>query len=343
MLLSACTRIESDVEPPALQASPTSIEQPLRCVAERYPIVLTSTRGDSANGLELYLIDFDGQVLQVGYGARFIAPVWSPDGSAVAFRHQVPKIPGLTITSEVQLIAPDGNERLSLTPQETLPFVDDSVLPVDGPSWSPDGQSLAYAVADGAGGHGIWQIPRAGGEPRRLLAALPGSHHSAAWAPTPGVIAFVVEEDGVEDVWIANVDQPELPAVNLTKGRLQKPRSPRWSPDGQRLAFSALDPLSPCIGCADFEVYSVDLNTFDIMPVTQNEVHDLHPVWSPDGSELLVTRGRSPVDADTGPLDTLRFEVWRAPLADSARAQRVASEGWMNCGADWFSGRCGPP
>lgn len=345
-LLLACTDIQGDVDAPvqeALALAPdAAMAGPRRaCTAEEYPVVFTSTRGGSANGLELYLMNFEGAVKQIGFEPRFIAPRWSPDGRAIAFRHQVKREPGATIASAVQLITPDGDERVALTDRETLAFTDSSVLPVDAPSWSPDGQTVAYAAAAATGGERVWLMPRVGGEARRLLPELERSHHSPSWGPD-GSVALVIERSGVEDIWLVEADAPEWPGVDLTEGRVQMPRSLRWSPDGGRLAFSALGPLGPKRGSGAFEIYLLDVTTRELSQVTHDDVPDLHPAWSPDGTELLMARGQSAREASDRPLDTLVLALWRVPLDDPASAEQITFEGWMNCAPDWFWGGCGP-
>ena len=341
-LLLACTPVKRDADPSSADGflapgGGSGSAQP--CLAEQYPIVFTSTRGDSINGLELYVMSFDGAVKQIGFRPRFIAPRWSPDGRAVAFRHQVAEVLGATIASEVQLIAPDGNERVSLTAPEIMPVNDHSVLPIDAPSWSPDGTTLAYAKTDGANAS-VWLVPREGGEPRRLLPELEAAHHSPSWSDGAS-IALVVERSGVEDIWRVDADAPAWPGIALTAGQVQMPRSLRWSPDGRRIAFSALDP-SPGTG-GDFEIFLLDVATGTLTQLTHDDATDLHPVWSPDGNELLITRGASLADAGALPLDTQRLELWRLPLSDPESAEPITFDGWMNCAADWFAGGCGPP
>lgn len=348
--LLACTPLERDVDLPSevIDIGPNTGAATLQagCVAERYPIVFTSTRGASAVGLELYVMSLDGEVQQIGRTPRFIAPAWAPDGRSVAYRHQVAAEEGVSISSEVQLIATDGTERVALTAPETLPFGHESILPRDAPSWSPDGQRLAFAVADEANVERVWLVPRAGGEPQRLLRADEASHHSPSWAPEPSTIAIVAEPAGVEDIWLVHVEASERlgepGARNLTNGSVLLPRSLRWSPDGRRLAFSALDPLPPGDGGGDFEVYVLELATAAITPLTRNDVTDLHPEWSPDGTELLITRGELADEVGVRPLDAQGLQLWRVPLDDPEGAIRLTFEGWMNCSADWFAGACGP-
>jgi Tol biopolymer transport system component len=134
------------------------------------------------------------------------------------------------------------------------------------PSWSPDGQRLAFASASGAGSAVV--TANAGGGPLRRLSRT-GALSQVVWSPRGGRIAYgsrgrlyVIRSDGkqrhavgsgAEAAWspdgtklafassaiggpIERVDAAGGGRTVLTRGRFD--HSPAWSPDGSRLAFS---------------------------------------------------------------------------------------------------------
>jgi Tol biopolymer transport system component len=320
--------------------TPSLLPEAPECVATEYPIAFVSTRGTSVNLRELYVMDLEGNTRQIGRGPTF-SPVWSPEGRSLAFRHRVRDRSvtdaGRPLTlNEVVLSAADGTVNVALTAPERAEFDLDAIAAPDGPTWSPDGQTLAYASAEGASGYRIWLVPRAGGPGRRLFPELDQPHFFPSWSrANPSSLAYVWERDGVEDLWLvdlAHLDRLE----NLSRGRVLSPKWPRWSPDGSWLAFAALDPLPRAEDGGDFEVYRLDLASGEIEQLTRNRVQDLHPAWAPDGQSLLVARGVPAEDAATVPLDSLALDLWLVPLADPEAAVQVTNVGWLNCAPDWF-------
>ena len=61
--------------------------------------------------------------------------------------------------------------------------------------------------------------------------------------------------------------------------------SPTWSPDGRRVAFSALTG-----GTSDLYMY--DLEAKSLKPLTSDLFGDLHPAWSPDGRWIAFVSER---------------------------------------------------
>jgi TolB protein len=58
-----------------------------------------------------------------------------------------------------------------------------------------------------------------------------------------------------------------------------------WSPDGRRLAFVGT-PADSINGST--EIYTIDSDGSNLVQITQNEVDDDSPAWSPDGSRLAL-------------------------------------------------------
>jgi Tol biopolymer transport system component len=69
---------------------------------------------------------------------------------------------------------------------------------------------------------------------------------------------------------------------------LHRDRGPRWSPDGQRIAF-----FSNRSG--NFEVWTIRPDGNDLKRVTRTGAHVAWPVWAPDSRRLIYTIfGRNP-------------------------------------------------
>src|SRR5262249_32787843 len=108
------------------------------------------------------LLNFPARVEQGPVRARLIqAPAQSPDGKQLAFssltRLYTKQIPG---GKPERATAGDAREYQ--------------------PTWSPDGQWLAYVTWSPEGGH-IWKVRAGGTEPPRQLTSLPAFYRDPAW------------------------------------------------------------------------------------------------------------------------------------------------------------------
>jgi Tol biopolymer transport system component len=73
------------------------------------------------------------------------------------------------------------------------------------PSWSPDGQTIAFESLAADGRWAIWTIePRTG--TTRQLTAEPGESHAPSWSRDGQWILFSSDRDGARDIWRMRVD-----------------------------------------------------------------------------------------------------------------------------------------
>jgi hypothetical protein len=122
--------------------------------------------------------------------------------------------------------------------------------------------------------------------------------------------------------------------VTLPIGDLFSPRHPRWSPDGMKIVFQAVDDGDPD---QDWELFVIDVATTAITRLTNNAVPDEAPDWAPDGSNrILFTRDGSSLRTVTaaGGSDTelrsggnMRHARWSPGGAEIAFALQQAA-GW---------------
>ncbi len=233
---------------------------------------------------DVFAMDIDGSNVVTVAGA--VGPefdgAWSPDGEWVVYRDSTR---GLNENDEVFVARADGSERRNITNDpandwgpdwspdgRTIVFNSDRgggrlrgylvdpdgsnlrAIDVDGwfeyPSFSPDGQRIAYEGHDGSD-YEIYVADLATGATGQLTDH-PGDDSWAVWSPDGASIAFSSERDDCEfrdadeecwqtgepddqyrDIWVMNVDGSDQHRVTSEVGQFVA-----WSPDGRYLLVS---------------------------------------------------------------------------------------------------------
>ena len=98
-------------------------------------------------------------------------------------------------------------------------------------------------------------------------------------SPDRSRIAF----QSVGRIWTVSADGQE--PVRVTQGDGPFEFSPSWSPDGRWIAYTTWD------GGEGGHVWKIPSSGGTPQQLTTSPSEYAHPVWSPDGSELVVTRG----------------------------------------------------
>lgn len=203
-------------------------------------------------------------------------PSWSPETHQIAFTGT-----SADGSAGVWIINGDGTGAHALT----APELSDQMLY---PSWYPDGKSLAATDArdltikrlDLAGGAATTVTNRA-----QVLAGMSRVSPDGKWIAFAGQESAGQPYDQEENViWLvgdAGLPNP-LEAIPI------QGRTPAWSPDGKRLAFSSDR------GSADsrYAIFVVDRDGTNLMQVTDYALNAVHPVWSQDGRRMAFTAMR---------------------------------------------------
>jgi len=162
------------------------------------------------------------------------SPVWSPDGTAIAF------ISGRDGRDSLCVISSDGFGPSLQLSYAAAGFDDHS------PVWSTDGKRIAFAqyAVDGAqtGDH-IWTVTLETGELKQITKRL-GARRSLVWAPDRALIMHVAEDGDWENISVVNPDNSA--GWNIASEYGDK-SDPHWTHDGQRVVYIRLkDGVSRC-------------------------------------------------------------------------------------------------
>lgn len=160
----------------------------------------------------------------------------------------------------------------------------------EGPAWAPDGSRIAFHVTGQSTSQGVERnifVINADGSALRQLTT-DGSSGEPSWSPDGSRLVFSSTAAGNSDLYAMDLDGGGRTRI-ITGPESES--APAWSPDGSRIAFSlqimngSAGPTTDRIG-----VVNTDGTARTILPGTRHEgfdVHDRHPAWSPDGTELV--------------------------------------------------------
>ncbi len=218
---------------------------------------------------EIWIADIDGGVprpLVTGPGSPR-SPRWSPDGSRLAY------VSSSGGSSQIHVLwLGDGRDAR----------VSHLEAPPRALEWSPDGASLAFAM----------KVP----DESEALASMPAAPEGAEWAPPVKVIERMIYRfDGAGFVDPGHVHLFILPAIGgtprqLTSGNFNHFGPLSWSPDSNRIVFSANRRDDWEYEPNDSEVWEIDVSSGELRPLTDRRGPDDSPALSPDG-EWVAYRG----------------------------------------------------
>jgi Tol biopolymer transport system component len=182
------------------------------------------------------------------------------------------------------------------------------------PAVSPDGRRMAFSSGGAASNLLEASIDGASVSP---LLATPRSESNPDWAPSGWQFAYVSDASGVPEVWIRSLSEGwAMPVIRESPEGQLGFAAPRFSPDGQRLAYVRVGPKHL--------IWISNLSGGVAAPLEQ-ETGDQHsPAWSPDGHWIAYIRY-------TGS----KWELAKAPSGGGARAVPIADGGSATSKVEW--------
>lgn len=229
---------------------------------------------------DLYVKAVDGKTITqlTSDPASDVMPAVSPDGTRVAFASN------RSGNWDLYIIQSTGGQAVQLT--------SDSAHELH-PSWSPDGKSLVFCkLGEVSGRWEIWTTDTGASATKRFLTygLFPD------WHPTAPRIAYQRARergDHLFSIWTLDLVRGE--ASNLTEVAANPTAAfvnPDWSPDGTRLAFSAVSNPSESRsgeGSTLADIVIVDAHGGSMSNLTGGQYGNLSPTWGPDGTIYFVS------------------------------------------------------
>jgi Tol biopolymer transport system component len=227
---------------------------------------------------------------------------FSPDGRLIAFS----RLNDPPHFDDIWVMNADG------TGQRRLPGVADS--PDYATDWSPDGSRLFFTASPGA-----WSMLAADGSDKRLEADSGAGEGGGVVSPDGRRMAFLSTfgtfANRTADIYTTRLDGTE-DWVRLTNNRFEE-RSPDYSPDGSRLAFTSDRD-------GDWDVYTMNTDGSGVLQVTNLPRSEVAVAWSPDGKHIAFTSTQEDVDSP-------KLYIMNA----DGTGQRKVSDIVINGGIDW--------
>ena len=157
------------------------------------------------------------------------------------------------------------------------------------PAWSPDRSRIAYVHSGDPRNPDVWLMDADGSDKTRLTTHRQNDVYPR-WSPDGSHIAWVRERRGGARarIYVMHPDGKDQIAVSAEGHRASQPA---WSPDGHLIAYVHHPVCNDCDD--DGEIFVVDGHTpGPAERLTDNAVHDVNPVWSPDGGRIVFSRER---------------------------------------------------
>ena len=210
-----------------------------------------------------------------------INPVWSPDGTRLAFvsvRADPRGSVGLSITSA------DGSDSRFVTPPSLR-------LTKDTPVWSPDGRRLAFLATESEPDNSkaaLYTVAVDGGDLRKIYE----TDVQPAWSPDGSRIAFAVAEDGQIKLYAVSPDGSDLQEISDRDSPISFSRVSNltWSLDGTEIRFGERRRKRHVedYRLEELGIHAIKVDGSGFRTIIDFGGYDARTAWSPDGSRIAV-------------------------------------------------------
>jgi TolB protein len=231
-------------------------------------------------------------------GARgVVGMAWSPSGRKLAFTVCTVHPSGICANA-IRVIEANGRHLVELVSTKNSQFVTLGV-----PTWSADGRRIAFSARRPGESGDIWEVSADRSNLQRLARTPDLGEVDVDWSPVGDRVVF--EEIGgyFSKIHVMNTNGSEIRRLapkSLVQGRTFQAAAPDWSPDGRRIAFMGWRGRRPDqdVGTAvalNAEIVVMGADGGSQVWLTNDDVRDSDPVWSPDGTRIAFARGGTDV------------------------------------------------
>lgn len=171
----------------------------------------------------------------------------------------------------------------------------------EAPTWSPDGQRLAFVSAHAVGDWEIYVFDLTSGATTQISRLPTMAARFPQWSPVMGDdrVVFEGRQDGVTNIWMIRADGTGLEQITNSGADSR----PSWSPDGTQLVFgraTADTDRNGRVTTSDrLDLFVLDLASGVARNLTNTPGEDEHSfAWSRDGEWIAFCRVSGDTNGD---------------------------------------------